>query len=205
MMTLDPPAPITGPAADLVRADGPRRAVPAIETGLLTTATILMGLIAGFFYAYACSVMLGLARTDDRTFIASMQAINATVRNYGFAPSFFGALLVSVVAAALTQLRRSPTRWWVTAAALLYGAAFAITMGISVPLNDRLAAAGPVGQITDPAAVRAAYEDLWVTWNLIRTVLSTAALAALVGALTGGLTAIRGRRRVVAGATAEGR
>lgn len=126
--------------------------------------------------------MLGLACTDDRTFIATMDAINATVRNAGFAASFFGSLLLTVVCAVLTHYRRSSARWWVTAAVLLYGAAFAVTMGISVPLNNELTQAGPAAQIADPAAVRAAYEDPWVTWNLIRAVLSTAALAALVRA-----------------------
>lgn len=55
----------------------------------------------GFFYAFACSVMVGLARTDDRTFVATMQWINATVRNAAFAPAFFGALLVTAAAAVI--------------------------------------------------------------------------------------------------------
>jgi uncharacterized membrane protein len=141
-----------------------------------------MGLIAGFFYAYACSVMLGLARVDDPTFIDTMQQINATVRNAGFAPSFFGSLVLTVVAAIVLVVRRHPVRWWVIAAAVLYLAAFLITMGISVPLNDEIAAAGTVAQISDPAGVRDDYEGPWVAWNLVRTVFSTAALAALVWA-----------------------
>ncbi|GAA3443932.1 DUF1772 domain-containing protein [Planomonospora venezuelensis] len=150
----------------------------------LASATTLMGLIAGFFYAYACSVMIGLARVDDRVFIASMQWINATVRNVWFAPAFFGALLVTAVAAAL-HLKRDgrPVLPWVLAALVLYGAAFGITTGISVPLNDRLAAAGDPAALTDPGAVRAAYEGVWVSWNTTRTVASTVALACLVRAL----------------------
>ncbi len=119
---------------------------------------LLVGLIAGFFYAYACSVMVGLADTDDRTFIAAMQAINANVRNAGFAPSFFGALTYAV-------------------------GAFLLTMGVSVPLNDEPAAAGPPASIADPAAVRADYEDPWVTWNLVRTIASTIAFGLAVAAV----------------------
>ena len=58
---------------------------------LLAASTVAVGLMAGFFYAYACSVMVGLDRVDDRTFIVTMQWINATVRNAAFAPAFFGA------------------------------------------------------------------------------------------------------------------
>ena len=150
----------------------------------MVAATIAMGLIAGFFYAYACSVMVGLARTDDRTFIAAMQSINATVRNAGFAPSFFGALVLSVTAAGIAVRRRSSTRVPLVVGAGLYAAAFVVTMGFSVPLNDELAAAGAPDRISDLAAVRDAYEAPWVAWNLVRTALSTGALVALIVALT---------------------
>jgi uncharacterized membrane protein len=143
-----------------------------------------MGLIAGFFYAYSCSVMVGLARVDDRTFISSMQWINATVRNGWFAPSFFGALGLTMLAAAFhlaTTVRHVLP--WIVAALLLYGAAFGITLGVNVPLNDELAAAGDPAALIDPAAVRAAYEDRWTGWNTTRTVASTLALACLVRAL----------------------
>ncbi len=126
--------------------------------------------------------MLGVARLDDRGFVAAMQAINATVRNAAFAASFFGAPLLTTVVAVLAHARRSPVRWWVTAGAVLYAGAFAVTMGISVPLNEALAAVGPAALVADPAAVRAGYEGPWVGWNLVRTVLGTAALAALVRA-----------------------
>ncbi|PZF83642.1 anthrone oxygenase family protein [Jiangella anatolica] len=148
-------------------------------------AVLLLGLISGFFYAYACSVMVGLADTDDRTFIAAMQAINAHVRNAGFAPSFFGAL-IATAAAALLGARRRPSRATVllAAAALVYAVGgFALTMGVSVPLNDELAAAGAPASIADPAAVRADYEGPWTTWNLVRTVASTVALALAVAAV----------------------
>lgn len=151
---------------------------------ILVSATTAMGLIAGFFYAYACSVMIGLARVDDRTFISSMQWINATVRNVWFAPSFFGALLLTVVATILHIGRDGrPVLPWALAALLLYGTAFGITMGISVPLNDELAAAGDPAAIANPGAVRAAYEGVWVGWNTTRTVASTLALVCLIRAL----------------------
>ncbi|SER65597.1 DUF1772 domain-containing protein [Streptomyces qinglanensis] len=152
--------------------------------GALASAALAMGLISGFFYAYACSVMMGLARLDDRAFIDAMQWINATVRNRWFAPSFFGALALTA-AAVLVHLPRDGRRvlLWVVAALALYGAAFGITMGVNVPLNNDLAAAGDPATLGDPSAVRAAFEDRWVAWNAARTVASTAALACLLRAL----------------------
>ena len=154
-----------------------------------------MGLIAGFFYAYACSVMVGLAHVDDHTFITTMQWINATVRNAAFAASFFGALAVTGTAAAVAHRRRSAERHWILAALALYAAAFTITMGISVPLNEQLAAAGPATGITDPGAIRGAYEDTWVVWNIARAALSAAALAALVCAMLGATGRVSERAR----------
>jgi uncharacterized membrane protein len=149
----------------------------------VAVAMVLVGLMAGFFYAYAVSVMVGLARTSDATFIETMQAINATVRNAAFAPAFFGSLVVTGVVAGVAHARNCRTRWWLTVAAILYGAALLITMGISVPLNNELAAAGPVESITDLRAVRVGYEGTWVAWNIVRAVLTTAALAVLVRAV----------------------
>ncbi|SFC90634.1 DUF1772 domain-containing protein [Streptomyces aidingensis] len=150
----------------------------------LGSAALAMGLIAGFFYAYACSVMIGLARVDDRTFIDTMQWINATVRNQWFAPSFFGALLLTAVAVLLHLGRDArAVLVWSAAALLLYGAAFSVTMGVNVPLNEDLAAAGDPAALGDPAAVRAAFEDRWVTWNTVRALASTAALVCLLRAL----------------------
>ncbi|GIH75955.1 DUF1772 domain-containing protein [Planobispora longispora] len=170
--------------ATITTAPSPSRTAGRVRGWTLASATTLMGLIAGFFYAYACSVMIGLARVDDRTFIDSMQWINATVRNVWFAPAFFGALLVTAVAAALHLGRaQRPVLGWVVAALVLYGAAFGITMGVNVPLNEQLAAAGDPASLADPAAARASYEGVWTAWNTTRTVASTAALACLVRAL----------------------
>ncbi len=151
---------------------------------VLFTATILMALIAGFFYAYACSVMVGLAETDDRTFVLTMQSINATVRNAAFALSFFGSLVATAVAAGIHFRRGDATALrWIVAALVLYGGAFLITIGISVPLNNELATAGDPDLVENLAQIRGDYEGPWVLWNIVRTVASTAAMGCLVRAL----------------------
>jgi len=150
----------------------------------LAAATVAMGLIAGLFYAYACSVMIGLRRTDDRTFVEVMQRINVAILNGWFFLSFGGALVFTTLAAAL-QLPADgrPALPWIGAALILYGAALVITIGVNVPLNNELAAAGEADRIADLAAVRERFEARWVRWNIARTVTSTAAFGCLIWAL----------------------
>ena len=56
------------------------------------------------------------------------------------------------------KMRGSAVLPWLVGALVLYGAAFLITMGVSVPLNNELAHAGPPDLITDLHSVRDAYE-----------------------------------------------
>jgi uncharacterized membrane protein len=55
-------------------------------------------------------------------------------------------------------------------------------MAGNVPLNDALDAAGRIDEIKDLAAVREKFETKWVRLNALRTVTSTASLAALLWA-----------------------
>lgn len=149
-------------------------------------AAVTTGLVAGTFYVFSCAVMPALGRSDDRTFIEVMQNINDVIENPVFFAGFFGALILTAVAA--WQQRRSPgPRGWLFAALTVYTVAFLLTSGVNVPLNDELARAGDPARIADPAAVRDRFEDAWVAWNAVRAVLCTAALALLLRAarLTG--------------------
>lgn len=158
--------------------------VRVAATIVLVLAILATGLAAGFFYAYDVSVTRGLAIVDDRTYVETMQAINATVRNGPFGLSFFGAPLLACVALLLRLGRpRSPSTWLVAAGFVLYAVGvFAVTFAFNVPLNDELAGYTNLDAV-GLAAVRAAYEPDWNAWNHVRTGASLASLAALVGAL----------------------
>ncbi|GAA2078012.1 DUF1772 domain-containing protein [Actinomadura alba] len=151
----------------------------------LVAATIAMGLAAGLYYAYACSVMLGLGKADDRTFVEGMQKINVAILNGWFFLTFAGALLLTAVAAVL-HFRGDGGRAafaWIVAALVLYVVVLIVTMGFNVPLNDRLEAAGDPARIADLAAVRENFEAAWVRWNIVRTLACTAAFGCLTWAL----------------------
>jgi uncharacterized membrane protein len=164
-------------------------AVPLLGVGsaaslfTLTLATLTTGLISGFFYTYACSVTLGLALLPDEQYVEAMQAINATVRNGVFAFSFFGAALSLLLALAVHLPRPRSRSFLLTAlACVLYiGGGFMVTFLVNVPMNEELARVGEVDPAT-LAQVRADYEEPWNFWNGVRTVFSSLAFVALIGA-----------------------
>jgi len=159
-----------------------RRGSSGSGSGVLAAATVATGLIAGVYYAFACSVMLGLGASGDRTFIEAMQNINKKIENPLFFLTFFGALVLP--AWALRKFRHDRRlRLWIAAALALYAIGLLTTMGINVPLNNELAAAGNPAKIADPAAVRARFEDTWNMWNVARAVLSTGAAMCLAQAM----------------------
>jgi uncharacterized membrane protein len=153
---------------------------------VLIAATIATGLVAGLFYAYSCSVMPGLARADDRTFVEAMQHINVAILNGWFAAAFGGAPLLIAIAAAL-HLPAGGRRAlpWIALALLLYAVMLAITFAVNVPLNDQLAAASQGSSGATLAQVRQHFEARWVPWNVARAIFSTGAFGCLTCALAG--------------------
>lgn len=148
---------------------------------VLGAAMITMGLISGTFYIFSCGVMPGLGRSDDRVFIEVMQNMNDAFNNPVFFASFIGALLFTAIST--WQLRGTSSYRWVLAALLFYLVAFAVTSVVNVPLNEELADAGDPAKIADPAAVREKFEDTWLAWNVVRTLVSTVAIGLLARAL----------------------
>ncbi|MFI9840822.1 DUF1772 domain-containing protein [Nonomuraea sp. NPDC051941] len=149
----------------------------------LMAATLSMGLAAGAFALYAHTVMPGLERTDDRTFVGAFQALDRAIINPWFmGGGFLGALLFTLLAA-VAHLGR-PALPWIVAALVLYVITFVITLVVNVPLNDALKAAGDPGRI-DVAVAREAFGEMrWRSWNLVRVVASTTAFGLLAWALT---------------------
>jgi uncharacterized membrane protein len=145
---------------------------------VLVAALIAAGLIAGLFYAYACSVMPGLARGDDKTFIEGMRGINVAIINPVFMLTFLGAPLLAGVAVVLhlrSDLRSALP--WVIAGFVLLVAMLVITGALNIPLNNAL-----MNGKDNYAELRAMFETSWVRWNVVRAVVSTAGFGCLVAA-----------------------
>lgn len=158
--------------------------VKLFQAGTLVAATLMVGWMAGLFACFAYAVMPGLAAADDRTFVIAMQRINSAILNGWFALGFGGALVFTAVAAGLhfgaTGRGALP---WIIAALVLYVAVLVITFAVNVPLNNELDAAGTPASSAGFAAAREKFETVWVRWNIVRAVGSTAALGCLTWAL----------------------
>ena len=146
----------------------------------LVAATVGTGLMAGLYFAFDVSVMPGLGRGDDQTYVTAMRNINEAIDNGLFGLLFLGAFLATGIAAVQQQRGGRPdaARWGWTAFAL-YGLSLVVTALVNIPLNNQLARAG-----SDLTAARSRFGTRWTSGNLIRTVACTAALAALGRALT---------------------
>src|SRR5690606_4195154 len=107
---------------------------------LLILAATSTALMAGLFYAWPCSVTIGLAKVPDSVYIASMQAMNRAIQNFAFFTCFFGALLLLPLSAYLQYSSPVAGRFWcLLAASLLYVAGvFGVTVVGNVPMNEAL-------------------------------------------------------------------
>jgi uncharacterized membrane protein len=143
------------------------------------------GLTAGVFADWSNTIMPGLSTVDDRTFVATFQALDAAITNPLFlGVGLTGALLTTGWAVVLLAgAKQRPATMWVTAALACYLLVLVITFAVHEPLNVTVRDAGDPAAI-DVAAVRAELDEaMWTTWNTIRALAATAAFGFLCWAL----------------------
>lgn len=157
--------------------------IEALRTPTLLGATITLGLATGTFALYAHTIMPGLQRTDDRTFVGAFQSIDRAIINPWFiGATFLGALALTSLAAFTNHGQRAFP--WIVAALIAYLATAAITITVHVPLNDAIKAAGDPNKMANVALIRTAFnETRWATWNLVRVATSTIAFTSCAWAL----------------------
>ncbi|MET9699606.1 anthrone oxygenase family protein [Streptomyces sp. NPDC006529] len=155
-----------------------------LPTVLLLVATVLVGLMAGLFFAFDVSVMPGLAEADDKTYVTAMQNFNSVIDGSPvFGMAFMLALVVAVVSVIIEFRKgRRNVAMWVAAAAVAYFVVLLITFSVNIPLNNELADAGDAAKMTDFSIVDK-FKTTWVSTNIVRTLLCTVALTALSRAL----------------------
>ena len=155
-----------------------QRVTPLLKP-LAVLSLLFSGAMFGFFYAWVCSTMWGLDAADPNVAIAAMQAMNASVRNWLFAPAFFGTpiLLMATALAALRVRERRAAIFFALACLLYVLGALVPTIAVNVPLNEMLAS---VERPLDAAHAREAwrnYSTPWQVWNTVRAIVSGLALA----------------------------
>lgn len=108
----------------------------------LAATLVTTGLMAGIYLAFSTSVLPGLGRTDDATFVTAMRGMNAAILNPLFFVVFLGPLPLGVLALA-ARMPDHDGLGWVTLGLALYVATLVVTGVVNVPLNNRLDATEP--------------------------------------------------------------
>lgn len=150
-------------------------------TALQVLATGLLGLMAGFFFAFWVDVAPAMLELDAAAYIHTQQAINRVVRNAAFGAAYFGAAAVPLLAAAflLVAGRRKEAALWLAIALSYLLGVFWLTREVNVPINNALAAWNPAAPPADWATARARWNEA----NFVRGMANLAAFAAAVAAL----------------------
>ena len=147
---------------------------------LTTTCTALM---AGLFYSYSCSVVVGLKLLNDPEYIAGMQAINRAIQNPVFFTGFFGTLLLLPVSTYLNYYQHPPVRFWLLLmATIIYlTGAFGVTVLGNIPLNNALEKFNLDGASADATRLqRTIFEGRWNFLNAIRSISSILSLVLVI-------------------------
>jgi uncharacterized membrane protein len=141
----------------------------------LLGATTFVGLMAGLFYSYSCSVTIGLSKLPDEQYIAAMQSINRSIQNPVFFISFFGALILPPLTTYLNYPYISSNCFWLLlSAAILYlGGSFLVTVIGNIPLNNTLESFNLSGASKEAISLqRLSFEPKWNALNIVRTISS---------------------------------
>lgn len=138
---------------------------------ILIVTTLLVGLSAGLFYSYSCSVNIGLGRLSDLEYTKAMQSINRAILNPWFFLIFMGPLLALPIAAWLSYDISLNRFAWIVAAGIVYVlGVFGVTIRGNVPLNEVLDKFNLV-TASDPEITehRLQFEGQWNRWHAVRT------------------------------------
>jgi uncharacterized membrane protein len=145
-----------------------------------TTTLLLTGAVAGLFFAYSVSVMIGLDAIKPDQAIAAMRGINEKIQNPVFLPAFLLTPVVAVITGVLLLVlgqRAAGIVFFLAAAAYVLGA-LVPSFAVNIPMNDALDTARVPA--AEAARVWSDYSSRWTLWNHVRTVSSGVSLL-LVG------------------------
>ncbi|NNF32935.1 MAG: DUF1772 domain-containing protein [Saprospiraceae bacterium] len=145
----------------------------SLKSLTLLAATILVGLSAGFFYAWLVSVIPGTKKVLDITYLETMQSINLEILNPAFYLIFFGSPIIMIISM-IQQYQSGITFWILLAAVVVYlVGTFGVTILGNVPLNDALEAL-KLSELSEVEIIdfRNSYERKWNSWHWVRTICS---------------------------------
>lgn len=145
---------------------------------VLILATLLCALTAGLVFAFASVVMPGIGKLGDREFIRSFQVIDGVIQTGQpvFGLVWMGSVVALLLSAVMGVLQLDGMgRVLVVVSALVYVLGVQVpTFRINVPLNNILQGLDVDAMDQDAlASARRAFENRWIRWNSIRTVMAS--------------------------------
>jgi len=150
---------------------------------ILVLAATCTALMAGLFYSYSCSVVLGLGALPARGYIEAMQSINRSIQNPVFFIGFFGTFLLLPISAYLNYSQPISSRFWLLLiAAIIYAiGVIGVTAFGNVPLNNALEKFNLLNATKENITLqRTIFETRWNNLNTIRTISSLLALVLVI-------------------------
>ncbi|WP_330746143.1 chryseobasin maturation helper ChrI [Chryseobacterium sp. CP-77] len=152
-----------------------------MTTLVLIITAVLTALIGGLFYAYSCSVVLGLGKLSDTEYLKAMQNINKEILNPVFFMSFMGTLVFLPLSTFLLR-GQQPVFIFLLLATLAYLiGVFGVTVVGNVPMNDTLDKFDISSSTTEVIRqMRENFENRWNFLNNIRTVFSVISILFVV-------------------------
>lgn len=151
-----------------------------VENIVLVAGGVLAGLHAGLLYDFSVDVVPSMHKLKPKAHIEMFQAIDKTITNALFFPSFFGPVILLPLAAFL--LRDTPQFEWLLAAAIIQivfcnGA----TVAGNLPLNAELAKVD-TNKISEAEAekIRQNFQgpgSKWMRFHTVRILAGTIATA----------------------------
>ncbi|HVI48667.1 MAG TPA: anthrone oxygenase family protein [Chitinophaga sp.] len=150
---------------------------------VLVCTALLTALIGGLFYAWSCSVTVGLAKVPDNVYMAAMQSMNREILNPVFFLSFMGTWIMLPICTWMSYKQPEIGRFWfLLAATIIYWVGiFGVTSFGNVPLNDALDKFD-LANATEQAisAHRLKFEGPWNRLNTVRTIASVLTILCVI-------------------------
>lgn len=147
---------------------------------VLITTTTAAALMAGLFYAYSCSVVIGLGKLNNLEYLKAMQSINKEILN----PVFFAAFLGILPLLSLNTYLHSnqPNFLLLVGAMVIYLiGVFGVTVAGNIPLNNGLENFNILSADSEAIqAQRALFENKWNKLNHVRTICSIITVVLLI-------------------------
>lgn len=138
----------------------------------------------GVLLLYAHTIMPGLKKVDDATFVRSFQAIDRAIINPFFMLQFFVPLLLFGVLCFVANSNGYNETVYLLSGGAAYFVAVALTMAINVPLNDGIKSVNSNANDDVMSRARQAFnENRWAFANALRAIANTVAVALTAVAL----------------------